>query len=88
MDNLLLDELLTFKTANQKNTLRLRALIYHSAMNRHFTSIVLDKTGMMWYHDGISTGRSCTQLVNIKEVTNLKALYRFNEQRLSAAIYA
>ncbi|KAJ7896553.1 hypothetical protein B0H13DRAFT_2522784 [Mycena leptocephala] len=86
--NLLMDEKLTFKTTENQKTLRLRGLIYHAATERHFTSIVLEKTGTMWYHDGITTGRSCTRMMNIKEVPDLRALHWINEKQLCAAIYA
>jgi hypothetical protein len=85
--NLLMDEKLTFETTENQKILRLRGLIYHTAV-RHFTSIVLDKTGVMWYHDGITTRRSCTRMVNIKEVSDLRALHRSNEEQLFVAIYA
>jgi hypothetical protein len=86
--NLLMDEKLTFKTTENQKALRLRGLIYHAATERHFTSIVLEKTGTMWYHDGITTGRSCTRMMNIKEVPDLRALHWINEKQLCAAIYA
>ncbi|KAJ7122695.1 hypothetical protein C8R43DRAFT_845579, partial [Mycena crocata] len=56
---LVLNEELQFHRNNNVVTLKLRGLIYHSQMALHFTSVILDAEGIMWYHDGISTGRTC-----------------------------
>jgi hypothetical protein len=37
----------------------LRGLIYHLLMEHHFTSVIVDAEGIMCYHDGITTGRTC-----------------------------
>jgi hypothetical protein len=62
-NNLRLDEALTFYSAMGETHLRLRGLIYHSpgAVMGQFTSVLLDRHGSMWYHDGIMTGHFCTQ---------------------------
>jgi hypothetical protein len=54
---LLLSEEIKFGTA----TLNLRGLIYHSLMEHHFTSVIVNAEGIMCYHDGITTGRTCIE---------------------------
>jgi len=37
--------------------LDVRGLIYHG--NSHFTSCIIGTDGIVWYHDGMTTGSSC-----------------------------
>ncbi|KAJ7828418.1 hypothetical protein B0H13DRAFT_1656303 [Mycena leptocephala] len=90
--NLILDEELNFPHRNGVTTLKLRGLIYHSQMEGHsighFTSVVVDAEGIMWYHDGITTKRTCINNGRFADVANPLTLHRRHDQRLSAAIYA
>ena len=39
--------------------LSLRGLVYHGGY--HFTCRIVDQSGNIWYHDGMSTGRTSTK---------------------------
>jgi hypothetical protein len=86
--DILLDWKLAFKMQDHTKSLQLRGLIYHSVEGLHFTSVVIDKTGLMWYHDGITTKRACKKITSIKDIADLKALHRINQESLAAAVYA
>ncbi|KAJ7939757.1 hypothetical protein B0H13DRAFT_1586961 [Mycena leptocephala] len=83
-NTLLLSEEIKFGPA----TLKLRGLIYHSPMEHHFTSVIVDAEGIMWYHDGITTRRTCINNGRFADVADPLTLHRRHDQRLSAAIYA
>ncbi|KAJ7697106.1 hypothetical protein B0H16DRAFT_1350276 [Mycena metata] len=87
LGDLRLDEKLHFGEGNTAKTLRLRGLIYHADWAQHFTSVVVDGQGMMWYHDGMTTKRTCILLGNIKELVDLRAMHFINNGRLAAALY-
>jgi hypothetical protein len=91
-NNLRLDEELTFFSATGGTSLRLRGLIYHSpgAVMGHFTSVLLDRHGSMWYHDGITTGRFCTANGLISDLQDVLSLQRgpMLGEVLCAALYA
>ncbi|KAJ7863255.1 hypothetical protein B0H13DRAFT_1638286 [Mycena leptocephala] len=82
INNLKLDPYLKFGQNNDSvNTLKLRELIYHSELARqvgsHFTSVVVDAAGNMWYHGGITTRRTCVnngRLADVQE--SLLTLHR------------
>ncbi|KAJ7914979.1 hypothetical protein B0H13DRAFT_2458344, partial [Mycena leptocephala] len=80
-----------FPHHNGVTTLKLRGLIYHSQMEGHsighFTSVVIDAEGIMWYHDGITTKRTCINNGRFADVASPFTLHRRHNQRLSAAIY-
>jgi hypothetical protein len=46
---------------NAELTITSRFDFYHSpgAVMGHFTAVAFDRHGLMWYHDGILTGRHC-----------------------------
>jgi hypothetical protein len=83
-----LDHRLTFKKQEETKNLKLRGLIYHSAEGQHFTSVVVDKEGTLWYHDGIATKNSCRRIANLKDIQDLRALHWINQEKLAAAMYA
>ncbi|KAJ7429103.1 hypothetical protein FB451DRAFT_1071521 [Mycena latifolia] len=90
MENLRVSELLRFRKDNTVIHLRLRGLLYHSRAVRagHFTSIAIKMDGAMWYHDGITTRRSCRPMGNIRDLADTRSLERINGEVLCAAIYA
>ncbi|KAJ7606064.1 hypothetical protein DFH06DRAFT_1019686 [Mycena polygramma] len=87
-EDLLVDPVLTFQVEGHTETMKLRGLIYHSALDVHFTSIVVDNDGALWYHDGISTRRNTVNHGNIAALPTLRDLHWYKNQRLCAAIYA
>ncbi|KAJ7883592.1 hypothetical protein B0H13DRAFT_1629001, partial [Mycena leptocephala] len=87
LDTLRLEEDVTL---GQK-MLKLRGLIYHSQITAdlgHFTSVVVDAQGTMWYHDGMTTRRACTSNGRFVDLQDPLTLHRRGDQRLCAAIYA
>lgn len=87
-NTLILEEELYFRWNGGVITLRIRGLIYHSQMAGHFTSVVIDGEGIMWYHDGMITGRTCVRNGRFSEIGNLLTLHRRSEEHLCAVIYA
>ena len=43
----------------QATTLHLKGLVYHGGY--HFTCRIMDESGNIWFHDGITTRRSLTK---------------------------
>ena len=43
----------------QATTLHLEGLVYHGGY--HFTCQIIDESGNIWFHDGITTGRTLTK---------------------------
>ncbi|KAJ7886457.1 hypothetical protein B0H14DRAFT_2180885, partial [Mycena olivaceomarginata] len=54
--NLLFDRVLTFIVGQRSVRLYLRGIIYGGF--NHFTCRVIQLDGWVWFHDGITTGRS------------------------------
>jgi hypothetical protein len=93
INTLKLDPYLKFGQNNDSaNTLKLRGLIYHSELagqvGGHFTSVVVDAAGNMWYHDGMTTRNTCVDNGKLTDVQDLLPLHRRNNQRLCAVVYA
>ncbi|KAJ7916608.1 hypothetical protein B0H13DRAFT_1609185 [Mycena leptocephala] len=93
INNLKLDPYLKFRQNDESvNTLKLRGLIYHSELagqvGGHFTTVVVDAAGNMWYHDGMTTRRTCVNNGRLADVQDLLTLHRRNDQRLCAVVYA
>ncbi|KAJ7723943.1 hypothetical protein DFH07DRAFT_759290 [Mycena maculata] len=85
-EDLLLEDKLQFKEGAHQVTLHLRGLIYYH--RRHFTSVVIEKDGMMWCHDGITTKCKCLRIGYFKDVRDVRTLHDLRGERLSAVIYA
>ncbi|KAJ7168098.1 hypothetical protein C8R43DRAFT_876954 [Mycena crocata] len=89
MDNLVPNEAFTLQLPDGPVRLRLRGVIFHSARGRHFTSATVDKTGKVWYHDGIRTGRTCRAMGLVSDAAVRASLNRVGEdEKLGAVIYA
>ncbi|KAJ6452021.1 hypothetical protein C8R47DRAFT_946368, partial [Mycena vitilis] len=56
-DKILFDDVLTFNLQGGPVNLRLRGIIYGG--QSHFTCRLIGKTGIMWFHDGITTAKDC-----------------------------
>jgi hypothetical protein len=65
--------------------LHLRGLVYHGYY--HFTCQIVDQSGNIWYHDGMSTGRTSTKEGKFGTVSqpNLKMC---RNRKLCLMIYA
>jgi hypothetical protein len=69
---------------NKEQNLSLRGIVYWQDQN-HFVSRIVTPDSMVWFHDGISTGRNCSyegQLTQIKDMTE------WNGHQAVAYIYA
>ncbi|KAF8211044.1 hypothetical protein K438DRAFT_1553662, partial [Mycena galopus ATCC 62051] len=55
---LVMDDHIHLSTATGNSSLRLAGLIYHSPSAVHFTCMVVDVEGRLWYHDGMTTKRN------------------------------
>jgi hypothetical protein len=64
--------------------LKLRGIIYHGGY--HFTSRIISTNHQVWYHDGITTGSSCTKDGTLANMSD--KLQKCREKNLILAIYA
>jgi len=55
--NIKVSKTLKFEQEGETVVLDVRGLIYHGDF--HFTSHIIGNDGMVWYHDGMTTGSSC-----------------------------
>jgi hypothetical protein len=86
--NLILDETVSLTVGSTAHTLRLQGLIYHSQSALHFTCIVVDAGGGLWFHDGMTTRRSTSYMGNLHTIGDRRWLHRLdNDKKLAAAIY-
>ncbi|KAJ7075579.1 hypothetical protein C8R43DRAFT_966316 [Mycena crocata] len=84
-----IEEVLTFGRPTGAVKLRVRGLLYHSETGRHFTSIVVDAVGTMWYHDGITTRRRCIDKGRLRDVRMAHELHAIsNTEKLCGIMYA
>ena len=71
---------------NGQESLILCGLIYGG--HQHFTSRFIDNTGTVWYHDGMTTGSSCTQERTVTILDDTSWLQKTNEGKtLISCIY-
>ncbi|KAJ7662405.1 hypothetical protein B0H17DRAFT_953120, partial [Mycena rosella] len=66
--------------------MRLRGVIYGG--QGHFTCRFFDRTGCMWFHDGITTGRQCIQEDDLIHVPDLFSLHTCKGKNAVAVVYA
>ena len=55
--NIKVSKTLKFEQEGETVVLHVRGLIYHGDF--HFTSCIIGTDGIVWYHDGLTTGGSC-----------------------------
>ncbi|KAJ7907077.1 hypothetical protein B0H13DRAFT_1618732, partial [Mycena leptocephala] len=67
---------------------KLRGIMYGGKTSNHFTCRFIDRQGEIWFHDGITTGFTCTPEVKIATVTNLLNLHSCGTKRAVAVVYA
>ena len=68
--------------------MRLAGLIYHSGLRNHFTAVVVDRDGNLWYHNGMTTRNRSTWMKNMQNITDTRTLHCLGGDRiLCAAIY-
>ena len=57
MRNIKVSKTLKFEQEGRMVVLDVRGLIYH--VDFHFTSCITGTDGIVWYHDGMTTGSNC-----------------------------
>jgi hypothetical protein len=74
-----------FKSNGQTTTLHLRGIVYHG--ENHFTSRIISPGGDIWFHDGITTEKSCESDGHLN-TTSDKQLKNCKGKKLVLAVYA
>ena len=57
--NVTLSRTIKIQGSTRATTLHLKGLVYHGGF--HFTCRIIDHFGNIWFHDGITTGRTSTK---------------------------
>ena len=83
--NLITSHVIKVKTAIGTRNLYLRGIVYHGRY--HFTSRIIDKDGRIWYHDGMTTGKTVCEDGNLQSMTN-QSLAMCRARNLVLAVYA
>jgi hypothetical protein len=84
--DLLVDRELEFKVGRESVKMDLRGVIYGG--NSHFTSRLLDKSGNLWYNDGMTTGRRCMSDGPILAMRDARQLTMCRGKIAVAAVYS
>jgi hypothetical protein len=84
--NLLFDRVLSFNIGQRTVRFFLRGIIY-GGLN-HFTCRVVQLDGWVWFHDGITTGRSSVREFHYDDIVRKLDLHTCRERRAIAVIYA
>ena len=74
-----------FEQDGETVVLDVRGLIYHG--NFHFASCIIGTDGIVWYHDGLTTGSSCENEGNFDKFSS-KKLLTCKRKRLTLVVYA
>ncbi|KAJ7155806.1 hypothetical protein C8R46DRAFT_910619 [Mycena filopes] len=85
-EKLIFSEKLTLLRAESLVTLRLRGIIYGG--QGHFTCRYIGRNGEIWFHDGITTGRTCLRERNLRDLEDKLVLHRCGEKTAVTVIYA
>ncbi|KAI0038890.1 hypothetical protein FA95DRAFT_1504938 [Auriscalpium vulgare] len=74
---------MTIGEGDDKFTYRLKGIVYHG--DAHFTVRLVTDNGTLWYHDGISTGKSCIEDGKISAINDI---YSCRGRKASVLIYS
>src|ERR1700734_2152636 len=83
--NIKLNKTLKFEQEGETMVLDVRGLIYHGDF--HFTSCIIGNNGMVWYLDGMTTGRSCENEGDFDKFFS-KSLLKCKGKKLILVVYA
>ncbi|KAJ7662638.1 hypothetical protein DFH06DRAFT_987244 [Mycena polygramma] len=83
---LVIDPMIHFDCRGELTCMKLRGIIYLG--HAHFTCRMITKTGAIWFHDGIATGRRCRLEGNLTHVVDFTDLSESMGNRVVAVIYA
>jgi hypothetical protein len=80
-----LNKKISFTYDNQITTLKLRGIVYYG--NFHFTARIISADGIIWYHDGMTTGCTTVREGRLDDA-EYNALLHCRAKTLALAIYA
>src|ERR1700692_3500762 len=83
--NIKLKNTLKFEQEGETVVLDVRGLIYHGDF--HFTSRIIGTDGIVWYHDGMTTGSSCENEGDFDKLSS-KTLLQRKGKKLILVVYA
>jgi hypothetical protein len=82
--NIKVSKTLKFEQGGETVVLDVRGLIYHGEF--HFTSRIIGTDGIVWYHDGITTGDSCENEGNFDKFSS-RNLLKCKGKKLILVVY-
>ncbi|KAJ7734608.1 hypothetical protein B0H16DRAFT_1327487 [Mycena metata] len=85
-DRLIFSEFLVFDCNGRAIKLRIRGIVYGGG--RHFTARIIERSGAVWFHDGITTGSKCIEEINFRNVPDPLTLHKCGEKTAVSVIYA
>ena len=83
--NIKVSKTLKFEQEGETVVLNVRGLIYHGDF--HFTSSIIGIDGIVWYHDGMTTGSSCENEGDF-DMFSSKNLLKCQGKNLISVVYA
>ena len=83
--NIKVSKTLKFEQEGETVVLEVRGLIYHGDF--HFTSRIIGTDGIVWYHDGMTTGSSCENEGDFDKFSS-KKLLKCKRKKLILVVYA
>jgi hypothetical protein len=83
--NIKLNKTLKFEQEGETVVLDVRGLIYHGDF--HFTSRIIGTDGIVWYHDGMTTGSGCENEGDIDKLSS-RNLLKCKGKKLILVVYA
>ena len=83
--NIKVSKTLKFEQEGETVVLDVRGLIYYGDF--HFTSRIIGTDGMVWYHDGMTTGSSCENEGDFDKFSSRKLL-KCKGKKLILVVYA
>ena len=83
--NIKVSRTLKFEQEGETVVLGVKGLIYHGGF--HFTSCIIGTDGIVWYHDGMTTGSSCKNEGDFDKFSS-KKLLKCKGKKLILVVYA
>ena len=83
-NNITLSKTIGFKGDDGMKVLQLKGMVYHGDF--HFTSCIVSSDGVVWFNDGITTGRQCKKDGDLETMSSRKVM-KCRGKKLVLAIY-
>src|ERR1700727_962155 len=71
-NNITLRKTIGFKGDDGMKVLQLKGIVYHGYF--HFTSCIVSSYGVVWFNDGITTGRQCKKDGDLETMSSRKVM--------------